>query len=120
MPTYATDGEYCFISYISGPSHVLLGLAFQAEPVAVVKMIARPSVGSCDHGELDEEEIQKAVLAGAEETLRRGRRTLHLRGIVYVKNDSPRYSLYKHCATLLTERMIAGGEFKQMEKPINE
>jgi hypothetical protein len=120
MPTYATDGKYCFISYVTGPSHVRLGLAFHAEPVVDVKIVAQPSVGSCNHGELDEEEIRKAVFAGAEEACGQERKTLYLSGIVYVKNDSPRYSLYRHCAKLLIERMIAGGEFKKIEKQIDQ
>jgi hypothetical protein len=109
-----TDGKFYFIQYMTGPSHVLLGLDFQDEPAAIVKIVARPPVGSCGHGRLDEKEIRTAVLTGVREGCEHAGRTLFPATIIYVESDSPRYSLYRRCAKLLVERVSTGRDLKQI------
>lgn len=101
------DGRH-FIAYITGPSHVLLGIAFGSAPV-VPSLHRESRQGGCDHGPLDEAQISRAVLEGAA----KANVQLHPAEIVYVENDSPRYDLYKHCAYLLAKRVAAGEPFPE-------
>ena len=101
------------IPWFTGPSHVLLGLAFgpgDGEPV----MVRKPPVGGCDHGRLDEASIREAVRDGLADARARAGVTLSATEIVYVADDSPRYDIYRHCAYLLAERVGSGGEFTEI------
>ena len=111
MPSFWKDDKHLFITYITGPSHVLLGLAATtgADAGGVV-MVRRPAAGRCGCGTIDEEEVRRAVLAGIDEANRELRTCWHATEIVYVEADSPRYSLYRHCAKLLIEHLNAGWE----------
>jgi hypothetical protein len=115
MPHFTKQGHRYFVTYITGPSHVRLGLAFGAsdgEPA----MIQRPPVAACDHGRLDEESIRAAVRDGLADARDRAGVTVRATEIVYVADDSPRYDIYRHCAFLLAERVGRGGEFLENEK----
>jgi len=107
VPSFTTDGLHYFISYISGPSHILLGIALADEPAPLIQMVERPPVGTCSHGAIDPGAVRKAVMAGVQEF----GAGLYPTTIVYVANDSPRYALYQHCAKLIAERLTAGGNF---------
>jgi hypothetical protein len=108
MPGFTQkDGRY-FVSYITGPSHVYLGLAFGQSP-AEPAMIRQPKLGHCDHGPLDEQRIRDAVFAGVAES----QSGLHPTEIIYVEDDSARYDIYQHCAFLLAQRVASGAEFAQ-------
>ena len=108
MPGFMRKEDTYYVSYITGPSHVLLGLEFGSA-------VVQPSVhrndaqGSCSHGTLDETRIVAAVVEGVAEAGVQ----LHPAKIVYVENDSPRYDLYKYCAYLLANRVAAGEAFSE-------
>lgn len=108
MPDFFQQGDVRFVSYITGPSHNLLGLEFGSQLVGQPLMEARPAVGACDHGRIDEAELLKAVLMGVAESSSPGSQSLTVRRIVYVVDDSPRYDIYRHCAKLLSRRVLDG------------
>ena len=102
MATFTTDGDTHFVSIVTGPSHVRLGLRFTDSRVEKPAMVRRPAVGNCDHGALDEAEIASAVASGiADVSL-----VIYAAEIIYVADDSPRYSLYARCAQLLAQRFV--------------
>ena len=106
MPTFARKKDRYFVSYITGPSHILLGLSFgPAGTQPVVVRQSRPD--HCDHGPLDESRIGDAVMAGVAEAGVQ----LHPAEIVYCEGDSPRYELYQHCGCVLAQRVASGAEF---------
>ena len=108
MPTFARKKDRYFVSYITGPSHVLLGLSFgPAGTQPVVVRQSRPS--RCDHGPLDESRIREAVMAGVAEAGVQ----LHPAEIVYCEGDSPRYELYQRCGYVLAQRVASGAEFPE-------
>ena len=110
MPNFWKDDKYFFVTYITGPSHVLVGLAITTgDDVGDVVMVRRPAAGHC--GPVDEEEVRRAVLAGVEEANRGLGTRWRATEIVYAQDDSPRYSLYRHCAKLLIEQLDAGWKF---------
>ena len=110
MPQFSQRNGRFFVSYITGPSHVLLGLAFGERPATPV-LVRQPAVGACSHGQLDEGQILAAVLAGIAAAKHETGRTLNPTEIIYVENDSPRYSLYQHCAYLIAQRVTNGESF---------
>lgn len=109
MPSFAKDGKHFVVSYITGPSHVLLGLAVSRERSdSDVLMVRRPAARRCLCGSVEERRVREAVLAGiaaANHDLGSDWRPTE---IVYVEDDSPRYSLYEHCAKQLVERIDGG------------
>jgi hypothetical protein len=102
MPTYMKDGERHFVSLITGPSHVLLGVEFSTVPVETPRVVRKPAVGEGVHSKIDETALVSAVQSGIAEVSD----NLHVAEIVYVDNDSPHYSLFSQCAKLLAERQI--------------
>ena len=104
MPTFTTEGNRLFVSYITGPSHVRLGLAFSEMAIPLPTIVCQPPIGTCNHGETEEALLVEAVAAGVAHV----NPSLHVAEIVYVANDSPHYSLYRHCARLLAERFLQG------------
>jgi hypothetical protein len=104
MPTFTTKGDQHFVSYITGPSHILLGLRFSDVPILRPEIIQQPAVGSCNHGEIDEPSLIEAVIAGTADVSL----SLAVAQVIYVADDSPQYSLYRHCAKLLAERFLQG------------
>jgi hypothetical protein len=109
MPSFFEEGDVRFVSYITGPSHNLLGLEFGSHVARQPELEARPAVGACDHGRIDEAELLKAVVLGVADARPSGRKPLSIRRVVYVVDDSPRYDLYRHCAKLLANRVLAEG-----------
>jgi hypothetical protein len=109
MPSFFREGEHYFISYITGPAHVLLGLAVaRGGDARDVLMVRWQAVGRCGCGPVDEKRVREEVLAGiaaANKSVGSDWRPIE---IVYVENDSPRYSLYEHCAKTLVERIDRG------------
>jgi hypothetical protein len=104
--TKMKDGRF-FISYVTGPSHVLLGLSFG--PALVEPVMICQSNSRCGHGLLDERRIREAVIAGVAAATSK----LHPTEIVYVDDDSPRCEIFKHCAFLLAQRVESGAEFQE-------
>jgi hypothetical protein len=112
MPGYIVKEGRHFVSYITGPSHILLGIKFTKEPVHA-KVVKEPAQGMCFHGSLDESQI----LAAVQEVLAAHRAegaTVFAAEVVYVENDSPRYDLYRIAAHLLAKQYLNGGEFKHV------
>ena len=114
MPDFFQHGDVRFVSYITGPSHNLLGLEFGSDVVGQPVLEARPAVGACDHGQIDEGELLKAVVMGLADSSVPGSRPLSVRRVVYVVDDSPRYEVYRHCAKLLARRMAADGPTRDL------
>src|SRR5688572_30327158 len=109
MPSFWKDNTHFFISYITGPSHVLVGLAVtKGADAGDVVMVRRSSSGRCGCGAVDETEVRQAVLGGIEDANRKLGTRWRASEIVYVEDDSPRYSLYRQCAKVLIERVNAG------------
>jgi len=108
MPTFARKNDRYFVSYITGPSHVLLGISFG--PAGTAPVIVRQSRPShCDHRPLDESRIREAVMAGVAAAAV----PLHPVEIVYCEGDSPRYELYQQCGYVLAQRVASGAEFPE-------
>jgi hypothetical protein len=103
MPTFGRIDDLLVASYISGPSHIWLGIAFSASPIASPKIVVRPAIGDCCDSSLDSERIQDAVTKGIQDA----GIVLSIERIEYVANDSPRYDIYRHCARRMAEREIA-------------
>jgi hypothetical protein len=103
MPMFGRLGDLHTVSYITGPSHVWLGIAFSQSPIPTAKVVMRPAIGDCNHGRLDTQQIQAAVSDGVADA----RVGLFVDRIEYVTNDSPRYDLYRDCARMLAERASA-------------
>lgn len=103
MPIFGKEGDLHTISYITGPQHVWLGVAFAERSEVKPSIVRRPPVTSCHHGEIDPARIVQAVMAGIKGSGRCVKR------IEYVENDSPVYSLYEYCANLLAEHAAADG-----------
>jgi hypothetical protein len=104
MPTFTTIGPRHFVSLVTGPSHVRLGVRFSTSPVASPSVVREAPISGCGHGELDEVVIVNAVLAGIAEVSS----SLFAAEVIYVADDSPQYSLYTRCAKLLADRFING------------
>lgn len=112
MPQFIFKEGRHFVSYITGPSHVLLGVSFSRKS-GVPSLIKLPAQGACSHGTLDEGKIREAV----QEVLAAHRdegENVFAAEIVYVENDSPRYDLYRVAANALTKRYLTGGEFQHV------
>ena len=104
MPQFGRNGNLHTVAWITGPTHLWLGLQFAREVVPEPVIVRRPAIGSCDHGAIDPVQLVSAVVAGARE------HGLHPAHIEYVENDSPDYGAYAHCARLLAERAAAASE----------
>lgn len=113
MPQFIHKEGRHIISYVTGPSHVLLGVRFSEKSVApaLIKLSAQ---GSCSHGGLDEGKIREAV----QEVLAAHRdegKEVFAAEFVYVENDSPRYDLYRIAMHALTKRYLTAGAFEHVE-----
>ena len=106
-----TDGKRFFISYITGPSHVRVGVEWAEQPMQTTAIFKLPAIGDCEHGKLSEVHIIQAVLTGVADACRELGVSYHVRSIHYVANDSPRYDLYRYCSSLLVEHLANGGDF---------
>jgi hypothetical protein len=102
MPTFSVEDGRHFVEYVTGPSHIRLGLLLTTAPVENPLIIERPAIGQCTHGEIDRAQLVGAVRAG----IACVSATIYAAEIIYVANDSPRYSLFSRCAALLAERFF--------------
>jgi hypothetical protein len=105
MPHYETKVGRHFVSYITGPRHVRLGVCFSDQPTTPT-MIKQPPIGDCIHGHLDEGKILQSVLSGLEAFERETGTKAWVSEIVYVENDSPAYDLFASCALLLARNFL--------------
>jgi len=112
MPSYTQSGEFYGVSYITGPAHVLLQVSFASVPVSEPSLVALPAVSALPHTALDPQQILGAVLSAATATNAELGTAFFPAVIRYVADDSPRYSLYAHCATLLIRRLASGEPFQ--------
>jgi hypothetical protein len=111
MPSFiAKDGRH-FVAYVTGPSHVLLGVRFVEHPVEP-RLVKQPPQDAYAHGPLDEFQIRAAVQEALAAFRAEAGTKLHAAEIVYVENDSPSYELFRYAALLLAEHYANGGEFK--------
>lgn len=115
MPSFTTDGRRYFVSFITGPSHVRLGIEWAAEPEESVALERLLPIGGCEHGELTETLVAESVDAGIAEANRRLGVAYRPARILYVANDSPRYDLFQHCASLLVQRHADGEHFEKVD-----
>lgn len=116
MPSYTQSGEFYGVSYVTGPAHVLLQVSFSSVPVSEPSIVALPAVSALPHAALDPQQILGAVLNAVTATNAKLGTAFFPAVIRYVADDSPRYSLYAHCATLLI-RCLASGESFQPVTP---
>jgi hypothetical protein len=105
MPQFSTKDGRHFVSYITGPRHVLLGVCFSDQPTTPT-LSRQPPNGDCVHGHLDEGKILQAVLSGLETFERETGTKTWVSEIVYVENDSPYYELFAYCALLLARNVL--------------
>lgn len=102
MPTFTTDGTRDFVSYITGPSHVRLGLRLVRRECGAPSIVRQPPVGTIPFAELDE----AAIVAAVERGVAAVDPTLRAAEIVYVADDSRDYALYARCAMSLAQRFV--------------
>ena len=112
MPSYTQSGEFYGVSYVTGPSRVLLQVSFTSVPVLEPSLVAMPAVSVLPHAALDPQQILGAVLSAATATNAELGTAFFPAVIRYVADDSPRYSLYAHCANLLIRRLASGEPFQ--------
>ena len=104
------------MSYVTGPSHVTLGLSFDGRS-ARPRLVKAPAVGECSHGALDEAQILAAVNEGIAKATENSASTLYLSEVVYVENDSPKYDLFRYCAYLISRRLLNNEPFSPTSPP---
>lgn len=108
MATFSrTNGRYQ-VSYITGPSHVLVGIVLGGQG-ETPKVVRHSNSSTCEHGPLDERRICESVLEGIAES---GAKLVPSE-IHYVEGDSPNYGLYKYCGLLLARRIASGEDFTE-------
>ena len=112
MPDYRKQGDLFIVSYVTGPSHVRLGIRFSSEPRSSPTLTRLPPVGECDHGPLEESRIVESVNEGVSRANDKHHTHMRVAEIHYVANDSPRYDLFRHCAFLIADGVQAGAEFR--------
>ncbi len=105
MPQFSTKDGRHYVSYITGPRHVLLGVCFSDQPMTPT-LNKQPPNGSCFHGVLDEDKILEAVLSGLETFERETGTKAWVSEILYVENDSPAYDIFAYCALLLARNFL--------------
>ena len=110
MPHFTRHRDRYCVSYITGPTHVWLGVKF-GEPRAQPTFIRQPAVGECYHGQLDPTRIFDAVRTALGTVKESSGSELHVTEIAFVENDCPRYDLYGLCAKLIAQRMLSGEPF---------
>ena len=108
MPSYVErDGGY-FISYITGPKHIRLGLKFSLE-ASTVECIKNCAVANKSRQNIDEQELILAVEVGVHAYMQESGLRLFVSKIEYVADDSPDYALFAHCTRLLARRFSNSG-----------
>lgn len=102
MPIFTTDGTRVFAAYITGQSHILLGLQFSESTAVSPVIVRKPAIGGCRHEPLDEGRVVDAVLRGVADV----GPDLGVSEIVYVEDDTPNYGLYVRAAADLAQRHV--------------
>ena len=97
------------MTYITGPTHNLLGLAFRKRGGSGLEIEARPAVGGCEHAPIQEDLLAQAVNDGLQDAASEIGVVLQARKIVYVMDDTPAYRIYRHCAKLIACQVAGGG-----------
>lgn len=116
MPMFHRAGEVRFAALITGPRHVLIGLAFgepgetdaRCDSVDVVEMA---SAGRCTHGAWDLDALRAAIARGVASGNQRFGLDLRVRAIHFVRDDPPDEALAERCAFLIVQRIADGDEF---------
>ncbi|MEP6672232.1 MAG: hypothetical protein ABJF10_23920 [Chthoniobacter sp.] len=111
MPTYVQSGEFYGVSYITGPSHVFLQIAFSSVPVSKPSIVGLPATRALAQTTLDPQQICSAVVDAAATANAELGTTFFPAVIRYVPDDSPRYPLFSHCTILLIRRLASGEPF---------
>ena len=111
QPQFRRDDDYYYTSLVTGPTHVLLGLAFAEETQDEMLFERRPAVWDCEHGVLDEVQIGTAVRKGVAEASAELGKPLSPIVVAYVENDTRNYGLFARAAYLIAKQFISGGEF---------
>jgi len=113
MPGFFLKEGRHYVSYITGPSHVLLGIKSTSAPTDP-SIIKTASTSGCFHEHLDEARIKADVTDGLSTFREEFGSHLHAEEIVYVENDSPRYEFFRVVAYLLAKHLSDGGEFESI------
>ena len=112
MPQYTRSGDYYRVSFVTGPSHVLLGLLLGVGNKANIDMVSLGVAGKCNHGSHDLENMKQSVIEGVSKANNEFGTNFTIKEIQYVKNDTPNYTLYVHCAYLIIKGIYEGKQFK--------
>lgn len=104
MPQFGHQDGFDTVAYITGPSHLLLGIRFSDQGSESIELIKRPRSGTCSPGPLDERRIAEAIRAGVAAANAETGAGLAVAQAFYVERDTPRYDLYQWCAYQLALR----------------
>ncbi len=107
LRVYEKDG-LLLSAIITGPRHVWLGLRIERGESKAPKIIARPPVGDCSHGVLDEVEIIEAVTRGVLEANTKFGSQWRVAELEYILDDSPAYDLYTRLAFAILSAVESG------------
>ena len=110
---FSKHNNFYRVSWISGPRHNALTLAFAddgetSEPL--IEML--PPIGECRHDELKEDAILAFVLEGVKEANRVFKTNLRVSRVGYIANDTPPENRYAGLAYKIVERLASNGEFQ--------
>jgi hypothetical protein len=112
MPSYVFKNGRHYVSYITGPTHILLGLRF-CTAAGTVNMVKVPPVGTAPYVPVDEASVRSAVEEALSE-FRISGANVFVSEVVYVEDDTPRYNHFKIAAALLAHHFASGGDFKNI------
>lgn len=109
---FSKDENFYQVSWISGPRHNFLAIAFaenddRSEPQ--IQML--PPRGECRHTALKEDEILNFVQQGIAEANRAFKTNFRVNCIKYVENDTSPEKQYVMLAYRIIERLAAGDMF---------
>jgi len=110
---FSQHNNFYRVSWISGPRHNALAVAFAADsqtPKPVIQML--PPIGECRHDALKEDAILAFVLEGIAEANRVFETNFRVSHIEYVANDTPPEEKYAGLAFKIVERLVSNGEFQ--------
>ena len=105
MPGFHIDGGTHFVSFITGPSHNILGLKLVDDKRESPLIVAKE--GKYASNTFDEAKLTIAVQTGVDRALKDSSRKIYVSEIVYMKDDSVRYDAYEICAGLIVERYLS-------------
>lgn len=104
MPRFHKQGEHYFVSYVTGPRHVHLGLKLDTNKHSrELKLFAQPALGQCNHDSLDTIKLQNAVFEGIKRANAAHGTKFKAAEILYISDDSPEYVLFSICAKLIID-----------------